>query len=77
MTGYRTETGIGDQRGDATAKCVTGENAIGVRERHDVPVGDQKEMLARFRMASQDERAWIRTVMREHCAEHFPDVEAP
>ena len=44
---------------------------------HDVPVGDQKQMLARFRMASQDERAWIRTVMREHCAEHFPDVQAP
>ncbi len=44
---------------------------------HDVPVGDQKEMLARFRMAGQDERAWIRSVLREHCAEHFPDVQAP
>lgn len=44
---------------------------------HDVPVGNQKQLLARFRVASQDERAWIRGVMREHCADHFPDIEAP
>jgi hypothetical protein len=31
----------------------------------------------RFRMASQDERAWLRDRLREHCAEHFPDLEAP
>jgi hypothetical protein len=37
----------------------------------------QKELLARFRMASEDERAWIRSALREHVAEHFPDVEAP
>ena len=24
-----------------------------------------------------DERAWVREVLREHCAEHFPDVQAP
>ena len=37
----------------------------------------QKELLARYRMASGDERAWIRDVLREHLAEHFPDLEAP
>ena len=37
----------------------------------------QDELLARFRMASSDERAAIRTALREHLAEHFPDVEAP
>ena len=37
----------------------------------------QKELLARFRVASPDERAWIRDVLREHLAEWFPDVEAP
>jgi hypothetical protein len=37
----------------------------------------QKELLARFRVASADERAWIRDVLREHLAEWFPDVEAP
>lgn len=41
------------------------------------PVERQKELLARFRFASQDERAWIRSVLREHLAEWFPDVEAP
>ena len=35
------------------------------------------ELLARFRVASPDERAWVREVLREHCAEWFPDVQAP
>ncbi|MCW2954593.1 MAG: hypothetical protein JWQ48_3763 [Conexibacter sp.] len=42
-----------------------------------VPLERQKELLARLRFASQDERAWIRRVLREHLAEHFPDVAAP
>ncbi|MEX2253554.1 MAG: hypothetical protein WD649_05325 [Thermoleophilaceae bacterium] len=37
----------------------------------------QSELLARFRVASDDERRWIRDVLREHLAENFPDVEAP
>jgi hypothetical protein len=41
------------------------------------PITRQKELLARFRFASPDERRWIREVLREHLAEHFPDVEAP
>jgi hypothetical protein len=42
-----------------------------------VEASRQKELLARFRVASADERAWIRGVLREHVAEWFPDVEAP
>jgi hypothetical protein len=42
-----------------------------------VPIDRQRELLARLRIATQDERAWVREVLREHCAEHFPDVEAP
>jgi hypothetical protein len=42
-----------------------------------VPIDRQKELLARYRFASQDERAWIRGVLREHLAEHFPDIDAP
>ncbi len=42
-----------------------------------VPLKGQRELLARFRMASGEERAWVREVLREHCAEHFPDVQAP
>ena len=41
------------------------------------PITRQKELLARFRFASSEERKWIRTVLREHLAEHFPDMEAP
>ncbi len=41
------------------------------------PLTRQRELLGRLRFASQDERRWIRDVMREHVAEHFPDVEAP
>ena len=43
----------------------------------DAPIEKQKELLQRFRVASPDERAWIRDVLREHLAEWFPDVEAP
>jgi hypothetical protein len=41
------------------------------------PIERQRELLARFRAATAEERAWIRGVLREHCAEHFPDVQAP
>ncbi|HEU4658296.1 MAG TPA: hypothetical protein VFR97_12260 [Capillimicrobium sp.] len=44
---------------------------------HDVPVERQKELLARFRVASADERAWIRGVLREHLTEHFPEMATP
>ena len=43
----------------------------------DAPIERQRELLQRFRAASPEERAWIRTVLRKHCAEHFPDVQAP
>jgi hypothetical protein len=42
-----------------------------------VPTTGQKELLMRFRVATQAERAWIRDVLREHLAEHFPEVTAP
>jgi len=42
-----------------------------------VPVERQRDLLTRFRMASSEERAWVRGAIREHCAEHFPDVKAP
>jgi hypothetical protein len=41
------------------------------------PIERQRELLARFRAASSEERAWVRGALREHCAEHFPDVQAP
>jgi hypothetical protein len=41
------------------------------------PIERQRELLARFRVASPQQRAWVREAIREHCAEHFPDVDAP
>jgi hypothetical protein len=41
------------------------------------PIDSQRELLARLRVASPQEREWVRSAIREHCAEHFPDVEAP
>jgi hypothetical protein len=41
------------------------------------PLTRQRELLARLRAASPAERDWLRERMREHCAEHFPDVQAP
>lgn len=42
-----------------------------------VPIERQRDLLVRLRAASPEERAWVREVLREHCAEHFPDVRAP
>ena len=42
-----------------------------------VETSKQKELLLRFRVASVEERAWIREVLREHLGDWFPDVEAP
>jgi hypothetical protein len=41
------------------------------------PITRQKELLARFRIASQDERQWIRDVLREHLTENFPELSPP
>jgi hypothetical protein len=41
------------------------------------PIDRPRELLARLRVASPSERTWVREVLREHCAENFPDVQAP
>ncbi len=42
-----------------------------------VPTEGQQELLQRYRIASGEERRWIRDVLREHVAANFPEVEAP
>jgi hypothetical protein len=37
----------------------------------------QKELLGRYRMASTDERRFVRDTLRAHVAEHFPELQAP
>lgn len=43
----------------------------------EVPIERQRELLGRLRMASPQERAFVRSALREHCEAHFPDVQAP
>lgn len=44
---------------------------------NDVPTTGQKALIARFRVADQTERAWIRVALRAHLAEWFPEMQAP
>jgi hypothetical protein len=41
------------------------------------PISKQKELLARYRFSSVEERRWIREQIRAHLAEHFPEMQAP
>jgi hypothetical protein len=42
-----------------------------------LPLERQDELIGRYRMASVDERAWVRDVLREHVATNFPELQAP
>ena len=44
---------------------------------YDVPTEGQKQLLERYRMATADEKRWIRDVLREHVETNFPELEAP
>jgi hypothetical protein len=39
-----------------------------------LPLESQKELLGRFRMASADERRWVRETLDEHMRSHHPDA---
>jgi hypothetical protein len=41
------------------------------------PLTAQRDLIARLRVADAGQRSWLRERLREHCAEHFPDVAAP
>jgi len=40
-------------------------------------ISRQKELLGRYRMATTDERRFVRDTLREHVAENFPELQAP
>ena len=44
---------------------------------NDVPTEGQTELLLRFRVATQDERRFVRDALRAHLAENFPELPAP
>ena len=39
-----------------------------------LPLDSQKELLGRYRMASADERRWVRETLTEHLRTRHPDV---
>ena len=39
-----------------------------------LPLDSQKELLGRYRMASADERRWVRETLAEHLRARHPDV---
>ena len=41
------------------------------------PIERPKELLGRYRLASADERRFVRDSLRAHLAEHFPELQAP
>jgi hypothetical protein len=39
-----------------------------------LPLETQKELLGRYRMASVDERRWVRDALNEHLRTHMPEA---
>jgi hypothetical protein len=44
---------------------------------NDAPITARKELLGRYRFASQEERKFVRDCLRTHLAEYFPEMERP
>jgi hypothetical protein len=42
----------------------------------DVPISRQRELLGRYRMATEAERKFVRESLRAHLADHFPELPA-
>jgi len=42
-----------------------------------LPLERQDELIGRYRMATANERAWVRDVLRAHLAANFPELQAP
>jgi hypothetical protein len=43
----------------------------------DIETSRQKELVARYRIATAAEREFVLTSLRTHVAENFPELEAP
>lgn len=43
----------------------------------ELQITRQTELLGRYRLASNDERQFVRETLRAHLKEHFPEMEAP
>ena len=39
-----------------------------------LPIADQKTLLARYRMATAEERRWVRETVAGHCERYLPEL---
>ena len=39
-----------------------------------LPITEQKMLLGRYRLASHDERRWVRGTIADHCERHIPEL---
>jgi hypothetical protein len=42
-----------------------------------VPITKQRELVGRYRMATPEERRFVRDSLRAHLTEHFPEMSSP
>ena len=78
--GAYTETlGGGLHREDARARAIEllFERLAVSWTISEIQTSRQKELLARYRMATAAEREFVLASLREHLAENFPELEAP
>jgi hypothetical protein len=40
-----------------------------------LPIESQKELLGRYRLASEDERRWVRETIAAHMRERYPQID--
>jgi hypothetical protein len=40
----------------------------------DLPIDEQKMLIGRYRMATPDERSWVRRTIAEHLERHIPEL---
>jgi hypothetical protein len=76
---YTDTLGGGLHREDARARAVEMlfERLAVSWTVSEIETSRQKELLARYRMASAAEREFVLTSLRTHLAENFPELEAP
>ncbi len=76
---YTETLGGGLHREDARARAIEMlfERLVVTWTISEIETSRQKELLARYRMATAAEREFVLDSLRTHVAENFPELEAP
>jgi hypothetical protein len=78
-TAYADTLGGGLHREDARARAIEMlfERLVASWTISGIETSRQKELVARYRMATAAEREFVLDSLRSHLAENFPELEAP